>query len=157
MLILVVCMFCNQTISYYELLRNTSIVPREQGNSPTKIEKLRSEVSKVLNCNTRIMCYVRVCLLIALHWDHVINHWHFIFSIYAWHSLRYIVMHHICIIMKPCMIFRKTCKSCMKCLNAVYAKLRNKKFSSEAKLRVFVPLLRGCKTDKFLVASDGGL
>ena len=51
---------------------------------------------------------------------------------------------------------RKTCKCCMKCQNAVYAKLRNRKFL-RSQVKSFVVLLRGCKTDKFLVALEEGL
>ena len=132
-------------IYVYELIlkniRNTSLVPRARSISPTKIEKLESEVSTVLNCNTRTMCYVRIYLLIALHWDHEINHWHFISSIHVWHSLKYKVKYQICIIMMPCMIFfRKACKSCLKCLKAVYAKLWYQKIL-RSQVKGFVPLL----------------
>ena len=49
---------------------------------------LGHEISKVLNCNTRITCYVGVYYVhffYALHYGYKHDHWHFGFSIHAWH------------------------------------------------------------------------
>ena len=92
--ILVACIFSNQTNLLLNNVRNTSLALRAWTISPAKIEKLISEVSKVLNYNTRIKCYVRVYLFTAFHLDHEIDHCCFIVNIYTRHSLRHENMHY---------------------------------------------------------------
>ena len=77
---------------------------------------------------------------------------HFIISIYIWYSLRHGDIHYY----EAMYDFQKYLQKLYEMPKCSYAKLWNKKFK-EAKLKVFVPLLRGCKTNKILVASDEGL
>ena len=124
----------------FENTRKTSIVPRAKS-----ISQERSE-ARYVRCSTATqelsIIWESICLLLCIKILRLITG----ISLLAFISGIHWDM-KICIIMRPCMIFRKACKSCMKYLNLVYAKLWNRKVK-EAKLRVLVPLLQGCKTDK---------